>query len=133
MHFNGTKSSPWILLLLMFVLAQAVNAANNVLVVCHTIMLKQEISSDESYEYNLLEEKYVNDRHRCHMNARFGVFVDENHGKLHTLYWLPRILYKSRFIANSSSCPTTELFIFFTFCLTAKKITRGMVKNYLGL
>ena len=28
-------------------------------------------------------------RHRCHMAAKFGLFVDENHSKLTTLYWLP--------------------------------------------
>ena len=95
-----------------FVFAPAVNAANNVLVMYHTTMLKQELSSDETYENNLLEERSVDDRHQCHMNAKYVVFVDENHGKLHTLYWLPRTLYKSSFIANISSCPTTELFIF---------------------
>ena len=44
--------------------------------------------------------------------AKFGVFVDEDHSKLPTLYWLPKLHkqpYKSRFIANSSSCTTTEL------------------------
>ena len=30
----------------------------------------------------LLDEKPVVDRHRCHMAAKFGVFVDENHDKL---------------------------------------------------
>ena len=35
----------------------------------------------------------------------FGIFVDDNYYKLHTLFWLPKLLkrlYKSRFIANSS-------------------------------
>ena len=53
------------------------------------------------------------------MAAKFGVFVDEDHSKLPTSYWLPKhhkIPYKSRFIANSSSC-TTELSIILTFCL----------------
>ena len=26
------------------------------------------------------------DRHRCHMAAKFGLFVDEDHSKLPTLY-----------------------------------------------
>ena len=46
------------------------------------------------------------------MAAKFGLFVDEDHSKLPTLYWLPKLhkrLYKSRFIANSSACTTTEL------------------------
>ena len=56
--------------------------------------------------------------------AQFGVFVDEDHSKLPTLYWLPELHkrpYKSRFIANSSSCTTTELLIILTYCLTAIK------------
>ena len=32
------------------------------------------------------------DRHRCHMSAKFGLFVDEDHSKLHTLYWLPKFI-----------------------------------------
>ena len=31
------------------------------------------------------------DRHRCHMAAKFGLFVDEDHSKLPTLYWLPKL------------------------------------------
>ena len=41
-----------------------------------------------------------------------------------TLYWLPKLHkrpYKSRFIANSSACTTTELSILLTSCLTAIK------------
>ena len=60
------------------------------------------------------------------MAAKFGVFVDEDHSKLPTIYWLPKLHkrhYKSRFIANSSSCTTTELSILLTSCLT-------VIKNY---
>ena len=62
--------------------------------------------------------------HRCHMAAKFGLFVDEDHSKLPTLYWLPKLHkrpYKSRFSANSSACTTTELSILLTSCLTAIK------------
>ena len=48
------------------------------------------------------------------MPAMFGLFVDEHHSKLPTLYWLPKLHkrpYKSRFIANSSACTTSELSI----------------------
>ena len=48
------------------------------------------------------------------MVAKFGVYVDEDHSKLFKLYMLPKLHqrpYKSRFIANSSSCTTTELSI----------------------
>ena len=56
------------------------------------------------------------------MTAKFGLFVDEDHSKLPTLYWLPKLHkqpYKSRFIAYSSVCTTTELSILLTSCLTA--------------
>ena len=46
-----------------------------------------------------------------------GFFVDEDHSKLPTLYWLPKLHkwpYKSRLIANSSACTTTELSILLT-------------------
>ena len=52
------------------------------------------------------------------------MFVDESHSKLPTLYWLPKLHkrpYKSRFIANSSACTTTELSILLTSCLFAIK------------
>ena len=58
------------------------------------------------------------------MAAKFGLFVDEDHSKLPTLYWLPKLHkrpYKSRFIANSSACTTTELSILLTSCLTVIK------------
>ena len=51
--------------------------------------------------------------------ARF--FLQE---KLPTMYWLPKLHkrpYKARFIANSSSCTTTELSKLLTSCLTAIK------------
>ena len=73
-------------------------------------------------------------RHRCNMAAKFGVFVDEDHSKLPTLYWLQKkkkhhkIPYKPRFIANSSSCTTTELSIILTSCLTA--IENHVIKYY---
>ena len=58
------------------------------------------------------------------MAAKFGLFDDEDHSKLPTLYWLPKLhkrSYKSRFIANSSACTTTELSIILTSCLTVFK------------
>ena len=58
------------------------------------------------------------------LDAKFGVFVDDDHSKLPTLYSLPKRHkrpYKSRFIANSNSCTTTEMSIIFTSCLTVIK------------
>ena len=49
-------------------------------------VLKQELKSAKTYEHNLIEERPVLVRHRCHMATKFGVFVDENHDKLPTLY-----------------------------------------------
>ena len=86
--------------------------------------LKQELSTAKTYEHNRLDETSIVDRQRCHMAAKFGLFVNEDHSKLHTLYWLPKLHkrpYKLRFIANSSACTTTELSILLTSCLAAIK------------
>ena len=110
-------------------------------------ILKQELSISKTYEHNLLEEQSVVDRHRCNVDAKFSVFVDEDHSKLPTFYWLPKLhkrpyKNKSPFIANSSSYTTTDLSINLTYCLTAiknhvknivKQFLRGMVKLYIGL
>ena len=84
--------------------------------------IKQELSTAKTHEHNRLDETFIVDMHRCHMAAKFGVFVDEDHSKLPTLYWLPKLHkrpYKSRFIANSSSYTTTKLSILLTSCLTS--------------
>ena len=57
----------------------------------YIITLKQKRGTTKSYEHNLLDGKSVIDRHRCHMVAKFGVSVDEDHNKLPTLYWLPKL------------------------------------------
>ena len=60
------------------------------------------------------------------MAAKFGLFVDEDHSKLPTLYWLLKLHkrpYKSRFIANSSACTTS----------IAQQFMKEMVKIYFGL
>ena len=72
--------------------------------------LKKELITAKTYEHNRLDETSVVERYRCHMSAKFGVFVDEDHSKLQSL-----------FIANSSSCTTTDLSILLTSCLTAIK------------
>ena len=53
--------------------------------------------------------------------AKFGVFDEEDHSKIPTLYRLHKLhkrSYKSRFVVNSSSFTTTELSITLTSCLT---------------
>ena len=84
------------------------------------------------------------DGHGCHTALHFGVKAKENQDKVPTLYWLPKLHkkpYKARFIANSSSCTTTELSKLLTSCLTAvkkhvikyvKRYMRDPVKTYFG-
>ena len=75
-------------------------------------------ASDQTLNTNFLHPR------RLISFINFGVFFDEDHGKLPTLYWLPKLHkrpYKSRFIANSSSCTTAELSKLFTSCLFAIK------------
>ena len=85
----------------------------------------------------LLNDRSVANRHRCHMTSKCGMFVDKNHDKLPTLYWLPKLHktpYKDNinFIANSSSCITSELSKFSTVCHTIIKTYKsGEVLNIL--
>ena len=68
------------------------------------------------------------------MAARFGMFVDEDHRRLLTLDWLPKLYkrpYKSGFIANSSLCTTTWSFIPFTSYLTTIKTCYKILFNSL--
>ena len=53
--------------------------------------LKQKMNTAETYEHNRLNETYVVDRYRFHMTAKFEMFVNEDHMKLPTLYWLPKL------------------------------------------
>ena len=85
------------------------------------------------------------DGHGGHTALHFGVKAKENQDKVPTLYWLPKLQkkpYKARFIANSSSCTTTELSKWLTSCLTAvesmlsstvKRYMRDPVKTYFRL
>ena len=102
-------------------------AANNVVVVWrlhYIITLKQEISGTKAYKEIFEEEKSVLNGHCNHLALKFSVCIKERQDKLPTMYWLPKLhkrSYKARFIANSSSCTTTELSKLFTSCLTAVK------------
>ena len=62
--------------------------------------------------------------HCNHLALKFSICVKESQDRLPTRYWLPKLHkrpYKARFIANSSSCTTTELSKLLTSCLTAVK------------
>ena len=86
---------------------------------------KRELIGTNAYKLLAsLSERIVVDRHGCHTALNCGVLINENQDKVPTLYWLPnsiKTLYKSRFIANSYSCTTTELSKLLTACLTAIK------------
>ena len=67
--------------------------------------------------------------HCNHVALKFSVCVKASQGRLPTMYWLPKLHkgpYKARFIANSSSCTTTELSELLTSCLTA--VTNHIIK-----
>ena len=68
-------------------------------------------------------ERMVVDGHGCHTALHFGVVAKEKQDIVPTLYWLPKPIkhYKTRFIATSSSCSTTDPSKLLTSCLTAVK------------
>ena len=94
---------------------QQTKAANNVVVVCrlHYInTLKQELNGTKAYEETSIDEKSVVYSHSNEIPNKFAVDVKERQDRLPTMYWLPKLHkrpYKARFIANSSSCTTTEI------------------------
>ena len=102
-------------------------ASNNVVVVCrlhYIYALKQELKGTKAYEEISIEEKSVVYSHSNEIPKMFAVDVKECQDRFPTMYWLPKPHkrpYKSRFIANSSSCTTTELSKLLTSCLTAIK------------
>ena len=62
--------------------------------------------------------------HCNHLALKFSVCVKGSQDRLPTMYWLPQLHKrpsKARFIANSSSCTTTEISKSLTSCLTAVK------------
>ena len=108
--------------------------------------LKRELVDTNAYKLqHSLGERVIVDGHDCHTALHFGVKAKENQDKVPTLYWLPKLhrkTYKARFIANSSSCTTTEFSKLLTSCLTAvknmlsnivKRYMRDPVKTYFGL
>ena len=87
--------------------------------------LKRELVDTNAYKLQpFLIERVIVDGHGCYTALHFCVKAKENQDKVPTLYWLPKLhkkTYKARFIANSSSCTTTELSKLLTSCLTAVK------------
>ena len=111
-----------------YVLVSADKAANNVVVVCrlhYVNTLKHELDGTRAYLETDTDEVSVVNAHLSdlHVPVKFSVCVNEGQ-ELPTMYWLPKLHkrpYKARFIANSSSCTTTELSKLLTSCLTAIK------------
>ena len=102
-----------------YVLVPADKAASNIVVVC-IILIHLSVSLLTLMPIN--SERVIVDGHGCHTVLHFDVKAKENRGKVPTLYWLPKLhkkSYKARFIANSSSCTTTELSKLLNLCLTA--------------
>ena len=86
--------------------------------------LKQEHDGTRAYLETDTDEVSVVNAHLNDLPVKFSVCVNEGQDKLPTMYWLPKLHkrpYKARFIANSSSCTTTELSKLLTSCLTAIK------------
>ena len=89
--------------------------------------IKRELVDTNTYKLQpSLSERVIVDGHGCHTALNFIVKVKENQDKVPTLYWLPKLhknTYKARFIADSSSCTTTELskLHVLTLCLTTVK------------
>ena len=110
-----------------YVLVPADKAANNVVVVCwlhYFNTLKQELNGTKAYLETSIDEKSVVYSHSNEIPNKFAVDVKERQDRLPTMYWLPMLHkrpYKARFIANSSSCTTTEFSKLLTSCLTAIK------------
>ena len=110
-----------------YVLVPADKPANNIVVVCRLYYintLKQELNGTKAYEETSKDEKSVVYSHLNEIPKKFAVDVKERQDRLPTMYWLPKLHkrpYKARFIANSSSCTTTELSKLLTSCLTAVK------------
>ena len=102
------------------------------------------MSGTEAYEQTSEKEKSVIDNYIFHNGTRFAVSVEEDQERLPTFYWLHKLhkkSYKARFIANSSSCTTTELSKLLSSCLTTikntllntvKKSMKGPVKICFG-
>ena len=101
-----------------YVLVPADKAANNI------NTLKQELNGTKAYDETSIDEKSVVYSHSNEIPNKFAVDVKERQDRLPKMYWLPKLHkrpYKARFIANSSSCTTTDLSKLLTSCLTAFK------------
>ena len=66
----------------------------------------------KAYEETSIDEKSVVYNHSNEIPNKIAVYVKERQERLPTMYWLHNLHkrpYKARFIANASSCTTTEI------------------------
>ena len=111
-----------------YVLVPTDKAANKVVVVCrlhYIYTLKQELNyGTKAYKETSIDVKSVVYSHSNEIPNKFAVDIKERQDRLPTMYWLPKLHKRpniARFIANSSSCTTTEISKLLTSCLTAIK------------
>ena len=115
-----------------FVLVPADKAANNIIIVwrLHYInVLQHELNSTKAYTSTPSTEQQLINDHITDI-SKLKVHIHDQQLKLPTMYWIPKLHkqpYKARFIANSSSCTTTNISKLLTSCLTAIKLH---VKRY---
>ena len=84
------------------------------------IKLKDKAAYEQTYE----KEKSIINNHIFHNATRFAISVNKDQERLPTFNWLPELHnqpYKARFIANSSSCTTTDISTLLTSCPTTIK------------
>ena len=70
------------------------------------------LNCTKAYEETSIDENSIVYSHSNEIPNTFAVDVKERQDRLPTMYWLSKLHkrpYKARFIANSSSCTTTEL------------------------
>ena len=111
-----------------YVLVPADKAANNVVIVWglyYIDTLKCELIDTNAYKlYSSSSERVFVGGHCCHTALHFCVKTKENQDNVSPLFRLPKLQkkpFKARFIANSSSCTTTELSQLLTSCLQLSK------------
>ena len=86
--------------------------------------LKQELNGTKANEETAIDERSEVYSHSNEIPNKFAVDVKERQDRIPTMYWLPKLHkrpYKAMFLANFSSCTTTELSKSLTSCLTAIK------------
>ena len=85
--------------------------------------LKHELCGTKVYEQTSEKEKSVINNNIFHNATRFAVSVNEDQERLPTFYlnYIKKKHIRLDFIANSSSCATTELSKLLTSCLTTIK------------